>query len=433
VKLEVITKVKEKIPVPRRTTELNADENAQIPTVPEEAGGDGSASLFDAEGDARVRILRRDERTQKMVTHGFMEPTVSEEKVSNAFGGGHYRGQLFIPDPATGQPRVKRSRDFYIPGPYKPPQRINTMEDIGPNAPVNGAGTGPLIGQTATGQLPSTGELMQALNAGVISSVIDLLKSMREVKAPAAPVGPDPMLLKVMETQGQIQMKILELLMTRKDGDGNSKQEILDMMTKMKELVTPPVQGGIPTDPMKMFNSMLDTFKSFRDAAEDVSPPRSDNPVLDSIPKLVEVIAEGQAMQKQQAAAAVSHVPVPVNGGVAQMPQVNRMPAPDDRPIWKRIIAQQGARMLAQAAAKSDPDVIAGAAILFAPPAAKEALAIFFHRELEEVSADILAELPQMAEHREWLDAFVEAAQARLFPDEWADDEPETATEEPSK
>src|SRR5262245_8585936 len=105
-----------------RAVEIDATVEAEAP--PEESGGENSASLFDGSADARVRILRRDDTTQKYVTHGYFPPDAGEELISRTLGGGAYRAQLVIPDPASGMLKIKRQRDFKIPGAYKPPSSI---------------------------------------------------------------------------------------------------------------------------------------------------------------------------------------------------------------------------------------------------------------------------------------------------------------------
>lgn len=394
------------------TTEITAGEAPEETAEEREPG----LSLFDASGDNRVRMLRRDEKTQKWMNHGYFPPTATDEDVLKKYGGGQYWAQLLVQG-AEGGESIKQSRKFTLIGPYYPPTTdLPGVRDNPPQASSNG--------NNVVAGIPTSGnDLMDVLKAGIINTLLEMMKSNKEMRAPT---GPDPVMLELMRAQAATQQKIMEFMLTLATKDnGDSKKDMLELMASMKELVAPPPSNGaIPADPMQMFNNMLETFKSFREAAEDVSPPRSDNPVLDSIPKLAEVVYEQHQLSKQRSE--VSTVPVPANGGIAQMPVVNRMPAPDDRPIWKKVIQQQGARLLAQAAAKSDPDVIAGAAILFAPPNVREALALFFHREVEEVSADILAELPQMAEHREWLDEFVECAQTRLFPEEFVDEGEET-------
>jgi hypothetical protein len=400
-----------------RTRAVEIDANVEAGTAPEEAGGEEAASLFDATGDSRVRILRRDAGTQKMTTHGFFPPTVKEEDVAAAFGGGEYRAQLVIPDPATGLSKIKRSRDFKIPGAYRPPNKINAFDEVGPN----GSAATPAAAAAATAMqgLGGGGDLMAVLNAGVVSTLLDLLKTTKEINSrPNA--GPDPMLLEVMKAQAATQTQMMQFMLTLATKDsGDSKKDILDMMARMKELVGPSPTAPLPSDPMQMFNNMLETFKSFRDTAEEISPQKDNpDPILGSIPALVQVVSEQHQMNKAaQAARGGTMVPVPPPAPGA--PIVGTLPA--DAPMWKRILQQQGARLLAQAAAKGDPDVIAGASIVFAPPNVREALMGFFKRDENEVMADILTEIPAMAEHREWLAEFVDAAQQRLFPEMFID------------
>lgn len=412
-----------------RGATMEIDMGAEPATPPEEAGGEASASLFDASGDSRVRILRRDEQSQKFVSHGFFPPNVTEEEVAMQLGGGYYRAQLVISD-GSGLQKIKQQREFKMPGAYKPPQKILAFGDVGrePEAATQ-------AGQVATLPSAGSGDLMEVLKAGIINTLLDMMKASKETRvAPAA----DPVMLEIMKAQAASQQQMMQLmvtiitpLLTRDAGD--NKKDILDTLTKMKELVASPAAAA---DPMGMFNKMLETFTRMRDVAEDISPPRregSGDPLTDALPQLVTVVTEQHQMQKARAAAmATRAVPGPA-GGVAQMPVVGTITPQqqENLAMWQRILRTHGERMVASAVAKHDPDVLAGTAIIFATPAIREALAVFFHRDPAAVEADILAEVPPMAEHREWLAEFIEAAQVRLFPDEFSD-EGEDDAEEPA-
>jgi hypothetical protein len=150
---------------------------------------------------------------------------------------------------------------------------------------------------------------------------------------------------------------------------------------------------------------------------------------MDSIPQLVGVISEQHQMNKERAAAALAPRQIPVPPVANPPAQVNTVPM-SEVPIWKHLLRQQGPRLVASAVAKHEPEVIAGTAILFAPPHVREALAEFFHREEAEVAADILVEVPAMAAHTEWLTEFVNAAQYRLFPEEFGEDEDNATVED---
>lgn len=412
----------------RRTAAVEIDANVEAAKPPDEAGGADAASLFDASGDARVRIMRRDNTTQKMVTHGYFPPTVKEEDIATAFGGGHYRAQLVIPDPASGLAKVKTSRDFYIPGAYRPPQKINSFEDAGPNGPLANPQAAAATVQSPVAGIPTGGDdLMAVLKAGIINTLLEMMKQTREASAKP---GTDPLLLEFLRQQAEdrkaateMQMRMMEFMLKNSgNNNGHSRQELLDELTKYKELFGGNA-GGNNLDTLK---TMIETFREFRDAADDVASLRggTGDPIMDSIPKLVEVVAEQHQMSKRNATAP-RQIPVPSQGS-----PVSTIPMPDI-PLWKRLLRQQGPRLLASAVAKHDPDVIAGTAILFAPPDLKTALAEFFHRDEPEVVADILTEVPALADHREWLTDFVNNAQFRLFPDEFGDDDDEPATEKP--
>lgn len=413
-----------------RPKAVEVDANVAAEAIPEEAGGDGSNSLFDASHDARVRVLRRDDTTQKMVTHGYMPPTVSEEDVAQRFGGGHYRAQLFLPDPATGSPKVKRSRDFDIPGPYKPPTKILSIDEAGPNAPQNSNGAVSTQPQIVGGG----DDLMQVLKAGIINTLLEMMKSTKEMNNRPAPTT-DPLMLEFMKAQAaataqaaESNRQMMQFMLTLLTKESGAEKDTLGMLAKMKEIVTPPAAANA-ADPMKMFNTMLETFTRMREVATDIAPQSGDgvDPIIGSIPKVVEVLTEQHQLNKAAREAAAQQritsqaMPGPA-GGVAHMPVVSTLPPAEELPMWQKAIRQQAHRVIAAAVAKDNPDDVAAAAVMFAPPALKESFKIFFHRDEEAVTADVLTEIPALAEHRGWLVEFVNAIQYRLFPEEFSDE-----------
>lgn len=421
----------------RATAGAEPDSSVEAGTPPQEAGGENAVSLFDASGDARVRLFRRDDKTQKMTTHGFFPPTVCEEDVAKAFGGGYYRAQLVMADPTSGLTKIKQSRDFQIPGAYRPPSKINGYEDVSENG---GSASTPQSAVQSVAGVAGGDDLMSVLRAGIINTLLDMMKSNREIQQRPTT---DPLLLEFLKQQSDaqrraeeaqreshkqvvdMQLKMMDFIVKQSTNDkGPSRQELLDELTKYKELFG----GAAGSNGMENFKTLLETFREFRDAAEDVASPKgSGDPLMDSIPKLVEVVAEQHQMSKQRPQASQAPRQVPVPSTTTPTAEVHKLP---DIPVWRQLLRQQGARLLASAAAKHDPEVIAGTAVLFAPDHLKHSLREFFHRDEPEVVADILTEIPQLAEYREWLTEFVNNAQFRLFPEEF-DGEDGDETPEP--
>ena len=395
---------------PSRAVPVTLDVNPNVIAAsnPEETGGPNVASLFDFQGEARVRVLHRNEKTQRFEPHGYFPTDATEETILTEFGGGKFRVQLLVRD-ETGREIIKTTRDFDLPGQYKIPE--GDLPGIGSRAV---GGPKPKIFATGDAvatipQIPNNNDLMEVLKAGIINTLLDMMKTSREVR----PSGPDPMLLKLMEQQSQTQQKMMEFMLTlATQKSGGSREETFELLAKAKELI-----GGSATgmNPMEMFNSMLEAMTRMRDVAEDINPPnaRSGDPLMDSIPRLVEVVAEQHEMNKRQRT--VQQAP-PTSVAVTT-------PIVSERPMamWQQILRRESKRLISFAIAKQDPDLIAGTAVILAPPHIREALAIFLHRAPEAVEADILVEIPELAEHREWLTDFVQAAQERLFPDEFTD------------
>jgi len=343
----------------------------------------------------------------------------TEETVLNEFGGGKYRVQLLVRDEG-GREVIKTQRDFELPGLYKLPD--GDLPGIGSRA-VGGPKPKVFASSEAVAtipQIPNNNDLMEVLKAGIINTLLDMMKTSRE----ARPSGPDPLLLKLMEQQAQTQQKMMEFMLTLATANkSESRETTMELLAKAKELVGGPAASG---NPMEMFNSMLEAMTRMRDVAEDINPPsaRSGDPLMDSIPRLVEVVAEQHEMNKRQRAAQQT----PPASVAVTTPIVSERPMA----MWQQILRRESKRLISFAIAKQDPDLIAGTAVILAPPHIREALAIFLHRAPEAVEADILVEIPELAEHRAWLTDFVQAAQERLFPEEFADEGEEIPVKESS-
>lgn len=393
---------------------LEIDPEVRQAETPEEAGGEGSASLFDFSGDARIRVLRRDDRTQKFTTHGFFPVTAKEEDISNEFGGGRYRCQLIVPD-GTGREVIKTQREFDIPGAYRPP--MGDLPGLGSRSAVHSASPVP------TPTMPGMSDLGQMFNATMITAFMDMVKTMKEVSSRPTPTT-DPVLLKMMESQANVQAKLIELMLSRGDAlKGDSKKEILELLTSMKELIGPQ-QQPIAADPNKTLESIVGAIKQLRDVSDEFRPDTgSGDPLLDSLPKLVEVVAEEHQMRKQAAL------------NPTQRTEARRVPSPGTQPslpvegpLWKRVLEREAPRLIASARAGRDPETIARIAVEFAPAQIKGAITEFFHRETDEVLSQLLSEIPALAEQPQWMREFVENVQILLFPDEFEETEDE-ATE----
>jgi hypothetical protein len=393
---------------PARKLQENSEVNPA--EIPQEAGGEGSPSLFDFSGDARVRVQRKDDRTQKMVTHGYFPPNVADDDVLKEFGGGFFRAQLLVPD-EQGREQIKRTRDFVLPGPYKAP--TGELPGIGSRAP--GAPKLADLPRPMQSASPGMADMAGMLNATMLTTFMDMIKTMKDISSRPAPVAPavDPMLVEMMRGQAAVQTKVLELLLTPKpNNDGNSKKEILELLASMKELVAPPAaQSG---DPNAMLTSIVEAMKQLRGVAEEFNPQPTPTDPMDILPKLAEVAIEEHNMRKQRAAQGQ-----PVNRSPGQ-PQ----PAVEvsTLPIYQQVLRREAPRLISAAQAGRSAELVADIAVEFMPPNIKGVITEFFHHPLEEVIANVTTEIPMLAQYPQWVGEFVERAQELLFPDEFTDD-----------
>lgn len=338
--------------------------------------------------------MRRDDKTLKMVFHGYLSPDCHEATISDVFGGGHYRAQLTV---VTERGEViKQSRDLDVPGPYKPP----TGELPGARA-LEAAGRSLSPGAQANA-LPADGG-MNILNTALIASVVDLLKSFRDVKTPAAAGITPEVLIAMIQSQSTMQMKMMEAMLTRDKGD--SKKEVLDLMEQLKGLISPI--GGTspnPNNPAEIMKNIVETVRQLRDVSDDLNPRGGTEP-MDILGKLAEVVVTEQQHRNQ------GRGQRPPQGRRSVAPAITqgegKMPV-EQVPTWQLVLHKEGPRLLAQAQVGRDPGVVASIAMEYAPPQIAGVLAEFFRQEPADIITKLGEHVPGLKGFPDWTMAFVE-------------------------
>lgn len=376
-------------------------------------------SLFDASGDSRIRVLRRDDKTQKFVPHGYFPPTATEEHLLREFGGGYYWCQLLVIDEA-GRSVVKQQKYLDLPGAYRAPK--GDLPGIREETPKDGVAA-------PGGLLPTGGDLASVLNATVLATFMDLIKTMKEVTTRPTP-SPDPMLLQMMQQQSALQMKFMEVMLARPETPaGDTKKDLLDMLRAMRDLFPPPEHPASvanPNNPTEVIKTIVDAIKGLREVSDELSPDRQVDPMSQIIAPLAEVvISEHRARQgtrQRRLPAPAAAAPQP--GGSVDQSAAGA--AASQAPLWQRVLAREGPRLLAQARVGRDPGFVAQMALEFAPPNIRGAIEEFFNAEEKDVLARLLAQVPELAEHPQWAVEFVQEAQDILFGTD-EEEEPEPA------
>jgi len=219
----------------------------------------------------------------------------------------------------------------------------------------------------------------------------------------------------VIDMQGRM-MELLLGLMTK--GGGDSKKDMLDMMASMKDLLA-PAQSVNPNNPHEVVKNILETIRDVREAADDLSPSRgeSSDPMA-ILGKLAEVIVEEQQRKRGSGRTPAR----PATGGAPRAASSLTLAGGEEKavtngvdvPAWRRVLRKDGPKLIAQARAGRDPEVVAALALEFAPPNIRGVLTEFFTQETEVVGKLILEEVPALVEFPQWLTDFVLSAQERL-------------------
>lgn len=376
--------------IQRPDSEASPDENTEH-----------SAQVFEGMADSRVAIYRKDDYTKKPVFHGYVSThEATEAKVNELFGGGDYRLQLRAPD-EMGREIIKQSRDFRLPGAYKPP-----------------TGALPGIPQTATVATPSAATITtpdgtqvtkegvrEMLDMAMLSKVMDIMKTTKsedggntqmfalimENQRQAAEANRTFMLN--MAQQNQAMMTLMLEVMKTRSGEGIDLKDVLPLIAE-KSASTP-------------VGELIKGLRELKGLASD-EPEGTGDPILDSVPKVVEMF--GTFIHNRQGGAAPVATPNP-RGLSAGEPQ----PQQERLPMWAQLLRGQRGPLLSFASRGSDPEWTAGAALQLMPEQyigiLKEFLAMPEHVGLATQVIPELGNFPQ------WTQKFFAALASELSDD----------------
>lgn len=358
--------------------------------------GSDTPRLFDATGgsDSYVTLHRRDDLSKKMVFHGRLSvEEASEENVAKLFGGGYYRAQLREPD-ERGTPVIRRTREFQLPGRYRPPQ--NTLPGVDqPQAATASPATVQGGGQGGN-------DSAALLNTAIVAQVIDLMKVSKEM-ASARPAAPDltPLLIAQMNTQ----MKMFEAMMSRAPAGGDARTEVMALFKEFAEMMK-AIAPGTANTPSDTLTQLVGAIKQLREVSDEFSPQEAkSDPLLDSIPKLTEVLASGMAQR---------------NANPQPRRQVAGEPINPTLPIWQRVLLREKPRLLKFAESGTDPEFCAEMAIQFMPSNIRGAMLEFVR--LPDFIQQAATVVPELQAYPDWANRFLLEARALLLGDEGEDD-----------
>lgn len=372
-----------------------AEAPEEVLELSEESGP--SLSVFDASGDTRVRCLWRDPQRQKWTTHGYLPPSTTEEDVLKLFGGGEYMLQLLVQSP-EGKEVIKQTRRLKLVGAHRIPANLPGINDPSPS--VASTVQVPEIG-TVDGMNPNA-----ALNHALAASVIDLLKSMREVKQ--APVVQAPQLPwgEILTTVvGPLVLKLVE----KKD---NGKSEILETLKQLKELVP---QQSAATPVASSVSDMVKGIKELMGLKDIVegkeAPPDPETAMWGAAMKAMDIAASYVAGNKKNGD----------NTGQPQLPPGS----PQGMPKWKLMLLAQRKRLVEAASYNLPADTAAETALTFLPQQMHGVLTEFL--EMPDHVDITIQTIPELGEFRTWTTEFMRELQHQFLGED-EDEDAEEAT-----
>ena len=404
----------------RGSARRSAESSAEIAAGVIAGSSVETPSLFDASGDSRVRLYRRDEQKQKMVFHGYLPPDATEETIAEATGGGYYKVQLLVRN-GEGKEVIETSRELSIPGAYKP--ITGSLPGVGVPATI---ASSPVAQQQ--GQQNGGGDNMgSVLNAAMVSTVVDLLRMGKEVASsrpdPAASLAP---ILQQMSEDRKVMFALIERMGTQQQQPVQSRTEFFEEIKLMQSLLGPRTdsssEGGLA--------KMLEQFRLLKEMGQELGGDKGDKDTdpLSLLPGVLELLTNEQRLratppaQPQPAQRRLTHGAP--GAGPQPQPQPTGQPVPEtaSKDVLDEVLAKHGAVLVSSAKAGRSPELIAGMAVQFAPKALLERLGEYFQKDDDAIVSELIAKLPELAAHKEWVEEFVVAANTELFGPEEDDD-----------
>lgn len=375
----------------------------------EEYGADvppSEVSIFDGMADdSYVMIWRRDDISKRLVYHGKLSPSEAvEEHILDKFGGGEY---MLREKKRTAEGRMVfgRQRTLVFAGKYKNPADVVAT----PSASVAPAAPGVV---TADGNV----NMEDIKMAGVLS----LLQMTQQAASAQATMQQQTMtmLMGVMEAQRQG----MEAIVKAQSGARGEQESPIELVKTVLELTR---GASSPKSDIKELMEGMQSILAFRD---DLMPARSSgDTVMDSVPKMLDLVKEGFALKKLEAEGKqVARPAAPAPAGALAAPSTPT-PTGGDVPMWERVLKAQGKRLVESAMAGRDPGVVAAAAVEFMPEGVRGVMTEFVLRE--DVLELLYAAVPEAKQFPNWMAAFLTAAREELVPADEGEGEPDGDSE----
>ena len=370
-----------------------------------------------------VSVYRLNEIKQKNETHGRIQQDEAEpDLIAARWGGGTYQLRLLM-QTDTGGFQIGEAHTIVVPGTYYPPEGLPGL----PNMKPRQIAADPVAAAAQT--LPPVGQQNEMLNAVMMSQVMDIVKLSKQVRE--AQPGPDMSMVNVlaevlreMREDRKAMLAVLTAPVSPAAVMLPTMAEKLAELKALKDLFQPAVVSQAAPAVASSLDEALKIYHAVRGVSGEVGDSGTGDPMLDALPKVLEIVSEEQAQRRaHNAPPMTARRGAPAPRTVVATP-VTPPPTPE-APVtplepWQQILRKDGPRLTIAAVAGRDPVKMATVALNMAPDTMIEIIATFFERE--DAEERMLEEVPGLATHRAWVEAFVAATRDMLFEEEGEED-----------
>lgn len=374
----------------RKSVRASVEESEENPG--REAATTGNVFDVAAHDGHRASVHRRDDYTKKFVFHGYLTPTESTEaKVAELFGGGDYRLQLRGPD-ELGREVIRQTRDFRVPGPYKPP--TGALPGVSPTV----ATQQPSPSASSNGE--GSSNVREMFEMTMAAKVMDVMRMSSQMQPPKDDGFKDVLLL-MMKQQQDSAIQMQQMMLAQQASMVEFMKVMMGSrpdvsMSDILKLVTERTGNSDVT-------ALIRGMKELKSLSED-APEGTGDPILDSVPKVLGLIEQGMHAR----------------GAPVATPDNRPSLPPSTAPLWQQLLLSQRRTILGVAARGSDPEWAASAALQLMPEQYVGVLREFV--AMPEHVGLATQTIPELGNFPQWTQRFFAALVAEMSDDVTPDD-----------
>lgn len=363
-------------------------------TAPDGEVSPGDALFkWDSAEQARVRIDRTDDRSKKLVFHGYLGlEEATEARVADLFGGGAYRAQLTSQDALRGSWFIRATKFFEVPGAYKPPLQLPGVSSPKPEQAAAAAG---VVGDVRVGGGAAPNDVLQT---ALVTQLLDIMKQTKSPAGPVASVDWGPILIAAIGVLPELFAARRESASGRDPALTALAQQIQSLSDRLEQLQRAPSPGSVAlTDQLGSLRELAGLARMLAGKrGDDDDDEDAGDPTTKMLGKVIDMFGPRLGAGTPAPGNAVA----PTGGALTHMPPV------------VAALRMYGPSLVGNAEEGNDPNEVAQSIEGMIPARYLPDLRAFVHQPT--ATAQVMQLVPALTPYAEWTQALVVSLRSRL-------------------